>query len=54
MSYRPRDFFQSWDPLTLPELGTITSPAVFMIRLVLHDWHDDDARKYVCLSSRWR
>ena len=45
MSYRTRDFFQSWDPLTLPDLGPISSPAVFLVRLVLHDWQDDDARK---------
>ena len=45
MSYRTRDFFQSWDPLTLPDLGPISSPAVFLVRLVLHDWQDEDARK---------
>ena len=45
MSYRPRDFFESWDPLTLPDGKTINAPSVFMVRLVLHDWADDDSRK---------
>ncbi|KAI0737217.1 S-adenosyl-L-methionine-dependent methyltransferase [Daedaleopsis nitida] len=45
MSYRTRDFFASWPPLTLPDLGPVGAPAVFLVRLVLHDWQDDDARK---------
>ncbi|KAI0762979.1 S-adenosyl-L-methionine-dependent methyltransferase [Fomes fomentarius] len=45
MSYRPRDFFHPWDALTLPDLVPISSPSVFLVRLVLHDWQDDDARK---------
>ncbi len=45
MSFRSRDFFEPWDPLTLPHLGLITSPSVFLVRLVLHNWPDDDARK---------
>ncbi|RPD58012.1 S-adenosyl-L-methionine-dependent methyltransferase [Lentinus tigrinus ALCF2SS1-7] len=45
MSYRPRDFFESWDPLTLSDGKTVNAPSVFMVRLVLHDWSDDDSRK---------
>ncbi|RPD57857.1 S-adenosyl-L-methionine-dependent methyltransferase [Lentinus tigrinus ALCF2SS1-7] len=45
MSYRTRDFFQSWDPLTLPDGRTVDAPSVFMVRLILHDWADDDSRK---------
>ena len=49
MSWRPRDFFQPWPALTLPNLGPISAPSVFLLRLVLHDWKDEDCRKYVAL-----
>lgn len=45
MSYRPRDFFHPWEPSTLLDLGPISSPSVFLVRLILHDWQDGDARK---------
>ncbi|RPD57862.1 S-adenosyl-L-methionine-dependent methyltransferase [Lentinus tigrinus ALCF2SS1-6] len=46
MSYRARDFFRApWDPLTLRDGRTVTAPSVFMLRLILHDWSDDDSRR---------
>ena len=33
------------DARSLPDLGPVAAPAVFLVRLVLHDWQDDDARK---------
>ncbi len=38
-------FHPLWYALTLLNLGPIASPSVFLVRLVLHDWQDDDARK---------
>ena len=45
-SYRARDFLEPWKPLVLPNSsGASTTPAVFLVRLILHDWQDREARK---------
>ncbi|KAI0780304.1 S-adenosyl-L-methionine-dependent methyltransferase [Fomes fomentarius] len=45
MSYRSRDFFEAWYPgLTHPGHGTVDVPSVFLVRLILHDWPDNEAR----------
>ncbi|KAJ8475165.1 hypothetical protein ONZ51_g6743 [Trametes cubensis] len=40
VSWRTRDFFAPWFPFADEKI-----PDVFLLRLVLHDWPDDDARK---------
>ncbi|KAI0359496.1 S-adenosyl-L-methionine-dependent methyltransferase [Trametes cingulata] len=39
MSFRVRDLFAPWEPLPSGK-----APDVFLIRLVLHDWQDEDCR----------
>ena len=46
MSWRTRDFFEAWLPLTLPDLGAVAAPAVFLLRLVMHDWKDEDCKRF--------
>ena len=46
MAYRARDFLEPWEALP----GGGATPDVFLVRLILHDWQDNEARKYV-LSS---
>ncbi len=46
MSWRTRDFFEAWPPLTLPALGPVDTPSVFLLHLVMHDWKDDDCKRY--------
>ena len=45
MSWRARSCLDPWTPLMVPSLGAITVPTVFLIRIVLHDWNDEDAAK---------
>ena len=46
MSYRARDFLEPWKSLVLPKsTGASSTPAVFLVRLILHDWQDREARK---------
>ncbi|OJT12731.1 Sterigmatocystin 8-O-methyltransferase [Trametes pubescens] len=40
MSFRARDLFAPWEPLASGK-----APDVFLLRLVLHDWEDEDSRK---------
>lgn len=40
VSWRYRDFFAPWLPVSDDKV-----PDVFLLRLVLHDWPDEDARK---------
>ena len=40
MSYRARDFLSPWEPLPSGE-----TPSVFLVRLILHDWQDNEARR---------
>ncbi|CDO72696.1 hypothetical protein BN946_scf184985.g116 [Trametes cinnabarina] len=40
MTFRVRDLFEPFKPLASEK-----APDVFLIRLVLHDWQDDDCRK---------
>lgn len=50
MSYRPRDFFEAWTPLALPDRNTpIDAPDVFLLRSILHDWKDEDCKRSVHL-----
>ena len=51
MSWRTRDFFEAWPPLTLPALGPVDAPAVFLLRLVMHDWKDEDCKRQAHLPS---
>ncbi|KAI0761037.1 S-adenosyl-L-methionine-dependent methyltransferase [Trametes elegans] len=44
MTFRARDLFAPW-----PSLASGKAPDVFMIRLVLHDWQDEDARNILRL-----
>ena len=46
MSWRTRDFFEAWPPLALPALGPVDAPAVFLLRLVMHDWKDEDCKRF--------
>ncbi|KAI0364842.1 S-adenosyl-L-methionine-dependent methyltransferase [Pilatotrama ljubarskyi] len=39
MTFRARDLFAPWEPLASGK-----APDVFLIRLVLHDWQDEDSR----------
>ena len=50
MSWRERDFFEAWPPLTLSALGPIGAPPVFLLRAILHDWTDEDCKRQVWLS----
>ena len=50
MSWRTRDFFEAWPPLTLPALGPVDAPAVFLLRLVMHDWKDEDCKRQASLT----
>ncbi|KAM5545245.1 hypothetical protein V8D89_001356 [Ganoderma adspersum] len=45
MSWRTRDFFEAWSPLTLPGVGPVAAPAVFLLRLIMHDWKDGDCKR---------
>ena len=45
MSFRARDFFESFSPVEVPGLGSVASPAVFLVRLIMHNWQDEPARK---------
>ena len=51
MSWRTRDFFEAWHPLALPDPGCVEapSPAVFLLRMVLHNWNDEDCKRGVYL-----
>ena len=40
MSWRVRDFFGPW-----PTLGRVDAPAVFLLRMILHDWDDADCNR---------
>ncbi|KAI0666974.1 S-adenosyl-L-methionine-dependent methyltransferase [Trametes maxima] len=40
VSFRVRDLFSEWDPLPSGK-----APDVFLLRLILHDWPDDESRK---------
>ena len=42
LSFRARDFFNPWEPL--PGDGSVV-PSVLLVRLILHDWPDSEARK---------
>ena len=44
MSWRTRDFFDAW-----PALPDVEAPAVFLLRMILHDWNDADCKRCVCL-----
>ncbi|KAI0373418.1 S-adenosyl-L-methionine-dependent methyltransferase [Pilatotrama ljubarskyi] len=39
ITFRARDMLSPWEPLTSGE-----TPDVFLLRLVLHDWQDEDSR----------
>ena len=41
MSWHTCDLFEAWHPLALPALGPVDVPAVFLLRLVMHDWKDE-------------
>ena len=46
MSWCARDFFDAWHVLALPVLGRrVDAPAVFLLRMILHDWDDTDCRR---------
>ena len=45
MSWRVRDFFEPWPSLALPVLGQVDTPAVFLLRMILHDWDDADCNR---------
>ena len=47
MSWRARDFFDAWSPLTIPVLGPVYAPAVFLLRSILHDWKEEDCKRSV-------
>ena len=40
MSWRTRDFFDAW-----PALPDVEAPAVFLLRMILHDWDDADCKR---------
>ncbi|KAM5545249.1 hypothetical protein V8D89_001360 [Ganoderma adspersum] len=46
MSWRTRDFFDAWPALP----GRAEAPAVFLLRMILHDWNDDDCKRQVILT----
>ncbi|KAM5545248.1 hypothetical protein V8D89_001359 [Ganoderma adspersum] len=51
MSWRVRDFFGAWPVLALPALGRhVDAPAVFLLRMILHDWDDADCRRGVLVG----
>ncbi|KAM5545242.1 hypothetical protein V8D89_001353 [Ganoderma adspersum] len=47
VSWRTRDFFDAWPALAMPILGCADAPGpvVFLLRMVLHNWNDEDSRK---------
>lgn len=49
LSFRARDFFGPFDPVAVPggaQGGAqVTSPAVFLLRIVIHNWQDEPARE---------
>ena len=46
MSWRVRDFFDAWPVLATPALGgRVDAPAVFLLRMILHDWDDADCKR---------
>ncbi|PIL29529.1 hypothetical protein GSI_08337 [Ganoderma sinense ZZ0214-1] len=47
MSWRARDFFEPWPALVLPALGRVDAPAVFLLRMILHNWNDEHCRRRV-------
>ncbi|KAI1787799.1 S-adenosyl-L-methionine-dependent methyltransferase [Ganoderma leucocontextum] len=51
MSWGTRDFFEAWPALTLPDIGPVGTPAVFLLRHVLHNWRDEDCKRHVLLRS---
>ena len=55
MSFRARDFFEAWAPLALPGRAPADAPDVLLLRSVLHDWKDEDCKRYVrwCLIADW-
>ena len=51
MSWRTRDFFEAWPVLTVPALGRVDAPAVFLLRMILHDWNDQNCKRGVFLLA---
>ena len=45
MSWRVRDFFEPWPALALQTLGHVDAPAMFLLRMILHDWDDADCNR---------
>ena len=45
VSFRPQDFLQPRPPsIEVPAVGTVSSPAVFLIRGCTHNWPDEPVR----------
>ncbi|PIL29528.1 hypothetical protein GSI_08336 [Ganoderma sinense ZZ0214-1] len=52
MSWRALDFFEARPAaLTVPTLGQVDAPAVFLLRTILHDWNDQDCKRGVLILS---
>ncbi|KAI0749627.1 S-adenosyl-L-methionine-dependent methyltransferase [Daedaleopsis nitida] len=45
LSFRARDFFGPFEPVVVPGGAQVASPAVFLLRIVIHNWQDEPARE---------
>ncbi|KAI0712846.1 O-methyltransferase [Cerioporus squamosus] len=45
VSFHAQDFLEPHEPFTVPGVGTVTQPDVFLLRAVLHNWPDENSRE---------
>ena len=45
VTYHAQNFLEPHQSFTVPGVGTVTQPDVFLLRAVLHNWPDEECRQ---------